>query len=217
MVPAESPPALTAGETQTRPASLPPGGTIVSVPIAEGSYGAGLYGSGPYGGGPIAGGSIAGSPIAGSAVIQGEVGLRADATVIRGAFDPDLSAEVLAIADDLRSVVPLLRQLIEAQSRLGSNSAASFARLGPDAPRIAELTAAALADEARFDSPRMHVVEQCLRVGRMLMQAAMEVIRDVMVAVEGILIYETLTDQEMAQAHARAIVSAIDHVLLALF
>ena len=46
--------------------------------------------------------------------------------------------QLLGIAGDLRSVVPLLRQLVEAQAKLGGNVAASVAQLSSDAPRIVE-------------------------------------------------------------------------------
>jgi hypothetical protein len=123
------------------------------------------------------------------------------------------SANLQGIAADLRSIVPLLLQLVEAQSKLGGNAAASVVQLPSDAPRIAELTATTLDEEARSDKPRMHVVEQCLRVGKMLLLAAMKVIASVVLTIDGNLSYEALTDPEQAMQHAQTIVATIEHVL----
>ena len=143
---------------------------------------------------------------------HGEGNLTAD-PIVRRAFPPDLNGDILKIADDMRAIVPLLQQLVDAQAKLGGNVGASVARLSPDAPRIAELTATILDEEARSSQPRSHVIEQCLRVGRLLLLTAMKVMASVVLTIDGTLSYEALTDPDQAQRHAQNIVSTIEHVL----
>ena len=150
-----------------------------------------------------------------SGTLEDADAVSATATVTRAAQFP--VEELLGIAGDLRSIVPLLRQLVEAQAKLGDNVAASVVLIRPDAARIAELTAATLDDEARSDQPRMHVVEQCLRVGEWLLQTAMKVMASVILAIDGNLSYEALTDPDQAQRHVQHIVIAIEHILPRLF
>jgi hypothetical protein len=143
---------------------------------------------------------------------HGEANLTINETVIR-AFPPDLNGDILKIANDMRSMVPLLQQLVDAQARLGGNVAASVVRLSPDAPRIAELTATMLDEQTHSDQPRMHVVEQCLRVGRMLLLTAMTMLGTLVMGWNVNLSYEALTDPDQAIRHAQNIVSTIEHVL----
>jgi hypothetical protein len=148
-----------------------------------------------------------------AASTHGDGNMTADANVRRAPFPPDLSGDIRKIADDIGSMVPLLQQLVNAQAKLSGNVGASVVRLSPDAARIAELTAAMLDEEARSDQPRMHVVEQCLRVGRSLLLTAMKVMASIILTIDGTLSYEALTDPDQAQRHAQNIVSTIEHVL----
>ena len=128
-----------------------------------------------------------------------------------------VSGLLAQIAADIQSLVPLLRALIEAQRKVGGNAKAVTALLPPDAARIAELTAGALSEQAKSSDPNMRVVEQCLRAGRWLLLGMMEVIAAVIVAVDGDLIYEALTDPEKARLHTQHIVTMIDHILPKMF
>jgi hypothetical protein len=123
------------------------------------------------------------------------------------------AAELQGIAEGLRSFVPLLRQLVEAQSKLGGNAAASVVRLSSDAPRIAELTATILDEEARSNNARRPVVEQCLRVGNMILLTALELIKFLVLTVDGTLFVDALTDPEKGHQHAQHIVDTIERVL----
>jgi hypothetical protein len=152
-----------------------------------------------------------------AAALEAVAGISANPTVSHGPFSAELRGELLSIADELKEMVPLLRLLVEAQTRLGGNAAASVTLLPIDAQRIAELTADNLAEEAGSSSPKMGVVEHCLRVGRALLLIAMELTKSVVLAIDGALAFEALTDPTTAHAHAQAAVASIEHALLKLF
>jgi hypothetical protein len=135
------------------------------------------------------------------------------ATITRFALPPDLGGDILKIADDIRSMVPLLRQLVDAQSRLGNNSAAATVRLPPDAPRIAELTASILDEEARSNQPRAHFIEQCLRVGDMLLRTALDAIMLIEYGVIANVISEAMMHPDETRLRMQTIRSTIEYVL----
>jgi hypothetical protein len=143
---------------------------------------------------------------------HGEGNLAAD-PIVRRAFPPDLNGVILKIADDMRSMVPLLQQLVDAQATVGGNVGASVVRLSPDAPRIAELTAALLDEELRLSQPRAHAIEQHLRVGDLLLRSALEGIQVLLYGVISGLIVEAMLHPDETQQRMQAIVNTIEHVL----
>jgi hypothetical protein len=152
-----------------------------------------------------------------TAQLEGTASVLADADVVNATitvrFSPETLAQLQDVADGFRSAIPWLRQLVEAQSKAGGNTAASIVRLNPDAPRVAELTATILSEELRADNPRTHVVEQCLRVANMLLETALKVLAGVIIGIDTTLAYNALADPEQAHRHAQNIATAIGQLL----
>ena len=123
------------------------------------------------------------------------------------------AAQLIGIADDLRSFVPLFRQLVEAQTKLSGNVATLVARLSSDAPRIVELTAANLEREARSGHPDVQIVEQCLRVGAWLMRLAVEAIKAVGYTIAG----EYLLHPDETAERILAIAMTMEHFVAKLY
>jgi hypothetical protein len=147
---------------------------------------------------------------AGVAAIAGEVRVAIDMTGGIDTTGPDLTAAILNIAADIRAMLPLLGQLVEALSKLGNNSTGGLTvRLGSANIRIAELSVAILEQEARSEQPKSNVEEQCLRVCREIIVGALDIVKLILIGV----IVEELMRPEETEARFRAIVSAIDHVL----
>ena len=118
-------------------------------------------------------------------------------------------ADLLGIAGDLRSFVPVIRQLVEAQAKLTENMAEYFTRLSADAARIAELTATNLEKEARSGHPDLQVVEHCLRVGAWLLREVVAFIR----AAGYTIATEYLLHPDDTAARIVTVAVTIEHVL----
>jgi hypothetical protein len=136
-----------------------------------------------------------------------------DANAIISPGAPFWMEQLLGIAGDLRSFVPVVRQSVEAQTKLTGNVATLVARLTPDAARIVELIADNLEKEARSGHPDVQVVEQCLRVGAWLMRQVLTVIVGVGCTIAG----EYLLHPDETAERIQAVVTSTEHIVAKLF
>ena len=106
--------------------------------------------------------------------------------------------------------MPVVRQVVEEQLKLGGNSVAVTVRLQLDAPRTLELTATILQQQAQSEHPRPDIVEFCLRVGRKILGDAKAIL---LVGIPSGIAVEWLMHPDEAEARLGALISTIENVL----
>jgi hypothetical protein len=147
-----------------------------------------------------------------------------NATLTPVSFSPDRLAaefgEISRIAGEMKALAPLIEQLANIQSNLGSNSRSMLVngrQITLEDARILQLTGNILEREVRSQNPHHDIIAQCLLVGKGILTTALNVILSLEVSVVGNLIYDSIMHPAETHARVQALADSVMHMCSVLF